>query len=167
MEFLSEVSFESFANVWYWLLTGTLWVLATGWTLGVPAELLANPKNAPEVARLARVNAARMGGPAGIGGPVLTALAYFALAVLLGLGLLYLVEPALALFMLAAPLLGVAAAKTALARHICTIAMGDDEIRRRLRRRHLWDQLIALGAVLVTALFGVLAVMLKAATLGS
>jgi uncharacterized membrane protein len=149
------LSTESFYSVWYWALTVYVWTLVCHRTLGVPYDMILRAERLPEVAeevdRLAWIGIARIAAAARGLGVLAAAGAGFALAVLATLGFGLGSEIAQAGFMLLAPLALVAAATARLALRLARAQATGSELRRCLARRRLWNQVIALAAILAAA----------------
>ena len=160
--------FDSFFNVWYWIATTVIWVLVCWRTLGVPhALVLAAARDdaaaAEEAATVALHSARRLEALRRGLGPVLAALGGFGLAVLAVLGFGLGVEVALAAFMLLFPLALVGVATLSLARDVAGGDLRGEALWRRLGRRRMWNQLVAILSMLSAALTGIFH---YAATLG-
>lgn len=160
--------FDSFFNVWYWIATTGIWVIVCWRTLGVPyALVLAAAREdaaaAAEAGALARFTARRLEALRHGLGPVLAALGGFGLAVLAVLGFGLGLEVALAAFMLLFPLALVGVATLALARDVAAGDLTGEALWRRLGRRRMWNQLVAVLSMLAAAIAGILH---YAATLG-
>lgn len=150
----------SFFSIWYWILGILVWTLVSLRTLGVPHDMLLRAERLPQVAErvdwLAQIAAERLSGLVAAVGVPATAVASFALALLAGIGFGYRLEFAQALFALLLPLGIVAAANLRLAAWVHRTGARGPALRGRLVRRRLWNQVIAVLAMLVIALLAVL-----------
>jgi hypothetical protein len=164
----SMMRFDSFFNVWYWIATTGIWIIVCWRTLGVPhALMLAAAREdavaAEEAGALSRFTARRLEALRQGVGPILAGLGGFGLAVLAVLGFGLGVEVALAAFMLVFPLALVGIATLALARDVAAGDLTGEALWRRLGRRRMWNQMIAVLSMLAAAIAGILH---YAATLG-
>lgn len=148
-------STESFFNVWYWILTITVWTRMSHGPLGVPYDMVLRAERLPEVAArvddLAAMGAARASGFADQVGLPLAAIGGFGLAVLGVLGFISGLEIAKAAFLLLAPLSLVAIATLRLALEIRRTDLRGKALQRRLLRRRLWNQLMGCAAIAAAA----------------
>ncbi len=148
----------SFHSLWYWAFTILVWALVTSRTLGVPPDMVLRARRLPDVAArvdlLAHIAAARLVAvTSGIGVPV-AGLVGFGLAMLAGIGFGSGVELAQAVFVLLCPLALVGAATARLARAVWRERIEGAELRRRLARRRMWNQAIAILAMLAASVVG-------------
>lgn len=156
MDPLLAISFDSFTNIWYWILTGIAWSVTCHNTLGVPYDSLvrAHQKGArfaTEAEELALLNVARVTyvfRRASVGIIVVTT---FLLAVLATFGFFYNYELAQAAFALLAPLCVVHGAGVALAFRIEREVIRGSELRRALTKRRFWNQVIGLFSIFCAA----------------
>ncbi len=146
---------ESFFNIWYWILTVTVWTAVCHRTLGVPHDMVLRAARLPGAARrvdlLARIGAERLTGVAESFGAPLAAAAGFGLATLAGLGYVWGNEPAKAAFVLLAPLSAAALGGFELARDVIAQNLAGEALRKRLARRRMLNQSIAVLAILFAA----------------
>lgn len=147
--------YDSFLSVWYWVLLVVLWSLVCHRTMGVPRDMMLRAARDPEVqARLetlARLTAERRAGIADAAGVPLAAMGGFGLAVLAGIGYGAGVEVARAAFVLLFPLAIAALRDVRLARAIRAGRLGPVSLRRRLMRRQLSTQGLAVLALIAAA----------------
>lgn len=147
--------FDSFFSVWYWVLTVAVWTLVCHRTLGVPYDMILRARRLPEVAgrvdALAHAAAARLGGVRDRAGAPLAALAGFVLAAVAALGFATGLEAAQAAFALLFPLTLVWLSTMRLAMTVRRHGLRGPDLRRFLARRRLWNQIIAIVAILCAA----------------
>lgn len=152
---LSVFSFASFFSVWYWVLTVVVWSLVCQRTLGAPHDMVIRAARLPEVAArvdfLARIGAERVAGIGETLGPAGAAAAGFALAGLATLAYAYRVEAAEATFLLVFPLAIVWVGLLRLARQVRAKGLAGEALRRRLARRRMINQAIAMVAMISAA----------------
>ena len=150
---------RSFSNLWYWLVLAAAWSMATHWILGVPWDLVTRARrdrgeaedDLHAVLRIAVVRTLRVADAAGLW---LLALASAVLTALALLGFAYGVEFAQAAFLLLFPFGLVAALSVRAARHLAAGGAPGDALYVRLRRLRLAVRLIGMGAIFVTAMWG-------------
>lgn len=168
---------RSFGSVWYWLAVVSLWTLAGRSVLGVPWDVIARARQALRVApqgSMPRQAALLLDWlsltlprwrPGGAEGPVLTALASFALAGLVVLGWVYGQEMAQALALIAVPFALVQVLRLWLARRLAPVmaavlagqadpAQAAMRIAGQMRAYRIWLTVISVLAVSVSALWG-------------
>lgn len=150
------LSASSFFSIWYWALSVSLWTLICLRTLGVPHDMLLRAGRLPEVAErvdlLAHIAAERAVGVMAIAGAPLAGLVGFALAMLAGIGFHAGVELAQALFALLFPLTLVGVAGLRLAWRVRRDGLRGEDLRGLLARRRMWNQTLAMLALLATSL---------------
>ncbi|MFO1106122.1 MAG: hypothetical protein U1E34_08465 [Amaricoccus sp.] len=150
----------SFFSIWYWILAVLVWTLVGLRTLGVPHDMLLRAERLPQVADrvdgLAGIAAERLDGLVAAIGPAVAALAGFGLAMLAGLGFVWRHELALAAFALLLPLAVVGVGNVQLAVWVQRTGARGPELRRRLLRRRLWNQVIAALALVGIAVLAIL-----------
>jgi hypothetical protein len=147
--------YDSFFSIWYWALTIVVWTLVCRRTLGVPHDMVLRADRLPEVATrvdlLAAIAAERLSGLTDSVGAPVAAAAGFGLAALGALGYFSGVEAAKAAFLLLLPLSFVALRTVELARDVHRSGLTGPALRRRLARRRLLNQAIAILAMLTAA----------------
>lgn len=147
--------YESFFSIWYWVLIVLVWTLVCQRTLGVPHDMVLRAGRRPEVAArvdtLARIAAERIASVGDRLGAPLAAVAGFGLATLAAFGFQSGVEAAQAAFMLLFPLGIVATGALRLARQVRGEGLVGAALQRRLARRRTANQVIAILAILATA----------------
>ena len=148
----------SFHSIWYWVLTITVWSLVCHRTLGVPHDMVLRARRAPDAAErvdlLARIAADRLGAIYDSAGTPIAAAGGFLLAALAALGFLSGIEIAQAVFLLLFPLAVVAYSTLRLALAVRRRGIRGADLRRSLRLRRLWHQVIAVLATLTAAVVG-------------
>lgn len=152
---IEPFSSDSFFNIWYWVLTIAVWTQVSHRVLGVPYDMILRARRLPQVADrvdvLARLAAWRVASAHDRMGVPLAALAGFGLAVLGALGFLNGIEAAQAAFALLFPLALVSVATVRLALDIRRTGAQGEALRRLLARRRVWNQVIAVAAILSAA----------------
>lgn len=136
-----------------------VWTLVCARTLGVPHDMVLRARRVPDVADrvdlLAHIAAERLAGLGDMIGVPVAGLVGFGLAMLAGIGFVYDIELAQAVFVLLAPLAWVALGMLRLARVVRAEGSQGEVLRRYLSNRRLWNQVIAIlsmGAAVVLAL---------------
>lgn len=152
----SLFSYDSFFNVWYWVLTIVVWTAVSQRTLGVPHDMLLRAERLPVAAErvdlLAGIAAERLGAIADRAGVPAAAAIGFALAALAALGFLTGIEVAKAAFLLLFPLALVGVGQVRLALQVRRTGLRGAGLRQRLARRRTLNQAIAVIAMLTAAL---------------
>jgi len=152
---LALFRYESFYSVWYWALTVLVWTAVCHRTLGVPHDLILRAARLPEAAArvdlLARIAAERIAGIGDAAGVPIAAACGFGLAALAALGFRNGVEAAQAAFLLLFPLAIVGIGILRLARNVRRTGLSGEALRRRLSRRRMLNQAIAIAAMLAAA----------------
>lgn len=157
MDPLLAISFDSFTNVWYWILTGITWSVTCHKTLGVPFDSLvrAHQKGgafATEAEDLALLNISRIIHVFRRSGVGIIGVTTFFLAVLATFGFYYRYELAQAAFALIAPLTVVHGMGVVLAFRIEREVIRGAELRSALTRRRFWNQVIGLFSIFCAAI---------------
>jgi len=109
VSFFQFVDLRSFSNVWYWVFVAVLWTRVINAPLGVTLELVRRAQNGQDGAQsdleaATRIEVAQRRAMHRALGPLRTALWYFSLTVLIGLGIGYGFEPAQAAALILLPL---------------------------------------------------------------
>lgn len=159
VSFFQFVDLGSFSNVWYWILVAALWTRVINAPLGVTLDLVRRAEAGQDGAQsdleaATRIEVAHRRALHRALGPLRTALWYFVLTVLIGLGIGYGFEPAQAAALILLPL-GVVRWLTgrAAARLDAAPLQGAALWRAHLALR--WKvQAVGLGAVFLTAIWG-------------
>ena len=165
------IDMRSFSNLWYWIALAVVWSTSSHWVIGVPYDLVLRAGRSEGQAQvdledLVRINCNRLIYINEVSGLWILA---FACALLTGLGLLgfiYQIEFAQALFLLAFPLSLVALLGQNTAHTIHDRGLDGEALRKLLRRRRLYTQIIGLLAIFITAMWGMYQNMIHSA-LGS
>ena len=150
---------RSFSNLWFWIALAVTWSTASHWVLGVPYDMVLRARRVGGQAErdledIARVNVNRVLYIARVSGPWLIGILFFLLTSLALLGFVYRVEFAQALFLLGAPLSGVAVLNVSTAQRIEGENATGPLLHKRLMRCRLYTQMIGTFAIFVTALWG-------------
>ncbi|MDF1715750.1 MAG: component of SufBCD complex [Antarcticimicrobium sp.] len=153
------IDMRSFSNLWFWIALAVVWSSASHWVLGVPYDMVLRARrNGGQAERdledIARVNVNRLLYIGRVSGPWLVGIMFFGLSTLATMGFFYRVEFAQALFLLAAPMSGVAAMSAATARRIEREQAHGPLLYKRLTRCRLYTQMIGTLSIFVTALWG-------------
>ncbi len=149
----SLIETTSFLNVWYWIITVVAWSMTAHWTLGVPYDAIRQAdKHGGEFAEhcdlLAHINARRLIHYFDRGGPYFIAFVGFILALIGGWGFIQRNELALAVFLLAAPLLLTSVYTVRLAYRIKSEVLEGENLRKALKNRRVWNQTIGMIAII-------------------
>jgi len=152
----SLIETTSFFNVWYWIVTVVAWSMTAHWTLGVPYDAIRQAdRMAGEFAEhcdlQAHINARRLIYYFDRGGPYAIAFVAFMLALIGGWGFYQGYELAQAIFVLAAPLLFTSVFSVRLAYRIKNEVLEGAPLRKALRRRRIWNQIIGMLAIMLAA----------------
>jgi len=153
------IDMRSFSNLWFWIALAVAWSSASHWVLGVPYDMVLRARRVGGQAErdledIARVNVNRVLYIARVSGHWLFGLMFFMLTSLALLGFVYHVEFAQALFLLAAPMSGVAVLNTVTAQRIEREQAHGPLLHKRLTRCRLYTQMIGTLSIFVTALWG-------------
>lgn len=153
------IDMRSFSNLWYWIALAVLWSTSSHWVLGVPYDLVQRARRrggvaAEDVAALVGINARRYLYIARVAGIWIAAFMGFGLTVLGMVGFVYGVEFCQAVFLLLAPmtLVGLWAVRTAY-RYEQGGHQGE-ALYHLLRIHRLGVQLLGVGSIFVTAMWG-------------
>ena len=154
---LLTISFESFSNVWFWIIISVAWSVTCHITLGVPYDMLtrgdSSEQAAADIDTLAHVQARRAisffeGSTTRVVGVMILT---FLLAVIGTFGFYYSYELAAAAFVLIVPLLFVQFLNLRLAFRIEREGLFGEVLRRALLRRRFWNQVIGLISIVIVA----------------
>lgn len=157
---LDLLDFGSFSSLWYWLFLGSFWARVMHAPMGVPAEtvraaLPENPSAARDLAMLTSYEVGRHHAMARALGPWRAALWAFTLSGLAVLATGYGIELAQAAALIATPF-ALVRWRIATAVPRLAAAEGTAALRRQHLRLRLQVQTIGIGAVFVTALWGMI-----------
>ena len=153
------IDLRSFSNLWFWIMLGVEWWMASHWILGVPFDMILRARKKGGEAQdaledLARINVNRLLYIMHVSGAWIIGFAAFFLTALAVSGFWYGIEFSQALFCLLFPM---AAAMTLSLRAAHRIADGEhkgEALQSRLIRLRLGVQAIGMVAILVTAVWG-------------
>lgn len=153
------IDLRSFSNLWYWIALAVVWSSASHWVLGVPYDMVHRARRhggqaEADLNDIARINVNRMLHIVDLSGTWLLALTFFFLTVLALLGFVYQVEFAQAVFLLALPMSLVGVLNLRAARRIRRIQARGEVLAQELGRLRFFTQLIGMGAIFVTSLWG-------------
>ena len=148
----SLIETTSFWNIWYWIITVVAWSMTAHWTLGVPYDAIRQADRmggdfAEHCDLQAHINARRLIYYFDRGGPFFIAFVAFVLSLIGGWGFYQGYELAQAFFLLAAPLLFTSVFTVKLAYRIQAEALQGNDLRKALRRRRIWNQVIGMIAI--------------------
>lgn len=151
------IDLRSFSNLWYWIVLAVMWSTFSHWALGVPYDMVSrarrgHERSAHDMRVLAEVNTNRILTIVEVSGLGVTAFAFFVLTGLAVLGWVYGVEFAQAVFLLLAPMVGIAAWSLRTARILR--ATGFEDVARRLKNHRLGVQMMGVVFIFVTAFWG-------------
>ncbi len=152
---------KSFWSIWYWLMTVVAWSLTSHWTLGVPFDLIVladkeEDRFAEQCDILAQINVDRIIYYFDKGGIFFVGFAAFFLSTIGTMGFFLGSELFAALFMLIAPLMIVGGFTVKFAYRVRNEGWVGDELRRRLRWRRLWNQVIGIFAITAASVIATL-----------
>lgn len=152
----SLIELTSFMNIWYWIVTVVAWSMTAHWTMGVPYDALRQAeRRGGEFAEYcdlqAHINARRLIYYFDRGGPYFIAFVGFMLALIGGWGFYQGYELAQAIFVLAAPLMLTSVFSVRLAYRIKDEVLEGEALRKALRRRRIWNQIIGMVAIMLAA----------------
>ncbi len=150
---------RSFSNMWYWIALAVVWSSAAHYGLGVPYDLVQRAKRkggqaAVDLEDMVRINCSRMLFIGSISGLWIIGLTCFFLTGLAGLGFVYRLEFAQAVFLIAFPLAIVGGMSLSTARLIVDEGITGDDLFKKLSRHRLYVQIIGMFAIFITAMWG-------------
>ncbi|MEM8591479.1 MAG: component of SufBCD complex [Pseudomonadota bacterium] len=153
------IDMRSFSNLWYWIGLAVVWSSASYWVLGVPYDMIQRAKRHGGVAQedleaVVTVKVRRMLLIGEVSGLWVLGFLSFALTALFILAFIYWVEFAQALFLLLFPLTFVGARALSTAVKIRNQELHGEALHKTLMRHRFWTQVIGIGAVFATAMFG-------------
>ena len=145
--------------MWYWIALAVLWSSTAHYGLGVPFDLVQRAKrkggqHGADLEELVRINCGRVLFIGSISGLWITGLTCFFLTGLAGLGFIYRLEFAQAVFLMAFPLSIVWAISLSVARLIVDKEIRGDVLIQKLTRHRLYIQLVGLVSIFITAMWG-------------
>lgn len=153
------IDLRSFSNLWYWIMLGVIWSMASHWVLGVPFDLIQRARRhggqaEQDLEALVRINTQRMLFISRTAGMPLVAVTSFLLSALAVLAFWYGIEFAQAVLLLLLPLVVLFTLSLRQARLIEAGANSGDALYRRLRRHRFGTQLLGMVSIFITSLFG-------------
>ncbi|MCO4842732.1 MAG: component of SufBCD complex [Yoonia sp.] len=156
---LHVINLRSFSSIWYWIMVAVVWSTASHWVLGVPFDMIQRAKRHGGQAELhlvdmVRINVNRQLTTAAVAGVWLIGILFFALSTLAGLGFIYNIEMAQAIFLLAFPISIIGAISVSTSRLIVATNPEGDALHNVLMRHRIWTQIIGMIAIFVTGLYG-------------
>lgn len=156
MDPLSILDTSSFWSVWYWAFLIVAWSMSAHWTIGVPFDMLvmADRKGGEHVENfetMVRLNVDRIRYYFENFGAILIGAVSFLLSGIAVLGFYFYLEAAQAVFMLLGPLTIMSGFSVRFAYKVHAAQWHGAELRKRLRRRRAWNQLLGLSSIGATA----------------
>ena len=157
---IEVIDLRSFTSIWYWIVVAVVWSTTAHWTLGVPYDAVTRARRAEggpaqeDLEMLVRINCNRLLHIMDVSGPWVVGLAFFLLSILALLGFWYEVEIGQALFLILAPLTLVALLSVRSARAIRAAGLAGQELRLRIARLRILNQVIGLVSIFITAFWG-------------
>ena len=153
------IDFRSFSNLWFWIVVAVAWSTASHWVLGVPFDMVLRAKRhggqaLTDLEDMVRINVNRLLYVGRMSGLWLAGFSAFVLTALLTMALLYGVELAQALALLALPMTVVGALGLSTARRIEAEAPQGEALLKVLARHRLWTQAIGMLSIFVTGMYG-------------
>lgn len=150
---------RSFSNLWFWIALAVTWSSTSHWVIGVPFDMVARARrNGGQAERdledMVRINVNRLLYIAEEAGLWLVAIGSMLLTVLLILGVVYRIELAQAVFLLAFPMSMVGLMSVSTSTRIRATEPVNEDLWRRLTRHRLYTQMIGMASIFVTALWG-------------
>ena len=150
---------RSFSNMWYWIALAVVWSTASHWVLGVPYDMVQRAKKQGGQAEIdledmVRINCNRLLFIGRVSGLWIIGFGCFFLTGLAGLGWVYRIELAQAVFLIAFPLSIVGLISLSTARLITDGALRGDALHARLARQRVWVQIVGIIAIFVTSMWG-------------
>ena len=145
--------------MWYWIALAVVWSSAAHYGLGVPYDLVQRARRKGGQAEvdledMVRINCNRMLFIGSISGLWIIGLVCFFLTGLAGLGFIYRVELAQAVFLIAFPLSIVGGMSLSMARLIVDQGLTGEELQKRLLRHRVLIQVIGIVSIFITAMWG-------------
>ena len=153
------IDMRSFSSLWYWIMLAVVWSLVGHRVLGVPVDMISAARRhggqaEQDLEDMVRINVLRRLHFAAQGGIWALALGCFGMTVLLILGWGYGLELAQAIFLLGFPLGVVVVLSFLTARRIRTDDPQGEALHRHLMRHRFRVQTVGMGAIFITALWG-------------
>lgn len=165
-ELMNEmIDMRSFSNLWFWIALAVLWSTTSHWVLGVPYDMViraarqegrhAHNQAQDDLEDMVRVNVNRLLYISGVSGLWILGLGCFLFTVLGGLGFVYDVQLAQAVFCLLFPLSIVGMLSLNTARRIREESVTGAALRKRLTRHRILVQVIGMVAIFITTIWGI------------
>lgn len=165
-ELLNEmIDMRSFSNLWFWIALAVMWSTTSHWVIGVPYDMViragrhegrsGHNQAQEDLEDMVRVNVNRLLYISGMSGLWILGLGCFLFTVLVGLGFVYKVQLAQAVFCLLFPLSIVGVMSLNTARRIREEGATGAALRKRLTRHRIWVQVIGMVAIFVTTIYGI------------
>ncbi|WP_424990147.1 hypothetical protein [Fluviibacterium sp. S390] len=156
---LDLIDLRSFSSVWYWILLGVIWSRVLTYPMGIPVDMLRaaraeDPAARERLAALTEIMVSRHLAHLNGLGPILVGFWAFALTGLILLSVVYRVEFAQAILVLALPLALAAWITARGARHMAQAQMTVDDLPRALSVLRWKLHALALLAVFFSAIWG-------------
>ncbi len=156
MDLLHYMDTTSFWSLWYWILTVVTWSMTSHWTIGVPYDAVVRADKqggvfVDHLEALVDINVHRLLYYFERGGAYFAGFLGFVLAALATLGIYLGSEVAFALLMLLAPLSLVMLFSIRFAFRVRREGWCGAELRKRLRWRRFWNQMIGTLAISASA----------------
>lgn len=153
------IELHTFSNVWYWLAVAVTWSTVCHWIIGVPFDLIYRARRdgdqaAADLEMSVDINVRRLMTISDMAGAALTAIAAFVIAALASMGFYYGFELAQGFFLLALPLAIVGMISMRRSRRYAVKRPAGKELAVELMKLRFWLQVLAVGAIFVTAMFG-------------
>ena len=158
-EIFQLIDLRTFSNVWYWLAVAVTWSTVCHWIIGVPFDLIHRARRnggqaAQDLELIVDINVRRLMTISDMAGIWLTGLFGFVLAGLASMGFYYGFELAQGFFFLALPLGFVGMITMRRSRYYAVKRPSGKALAQDLMKLRFWIQVLAVGAIFVTAMFG-------------
>lgn len=136
-----------------------MWSTVSHWVLGVPFDLIQRAKRHGgqadiDLTDLVRINVNRQLTTAAVAGIWLVGLLFFVLSLLAGLGFVYRIELAQAIFLLVLPMSFVGAFTVSTSRLIAATSPQGEDLHAILMRHRILTQIIGMISIFITGLYG-------------
>ena len=153
------IDLRTFSSVWYWLAVAVTWSTVCHWIIGVPFDLIYRARRdggqaAMDLDLIVDINVRRLMTISDMAGASLTAVAAFVIAALASMGFYYGFELAQGFFLLALPLTLVGMISMRRSRRYAIGRPTGKELALELMKLRFWIQVLAVGAIFVTAMYG-------------
>ncbi len=154
------IDMRSFSNLWYWIALAVLWSSVSHWVLGVPFDMIIRARRQKDdealsdLQDLVRVNVTRILYITETSGTWILLFGSAVFTALLLLAVIYDVEFAQAVLLLAAPMAVLSGLSFLTSRRIRIDGVVGDALIRLLMKHRFLTQLIGVIAIFFTAMFG-------------